>query len=144
MSRTACSGRAVLSTSMAFSPPVSAISGAPGARCSAMDARIFSAVSVEPVKATPATRGSAVSAAPTVPSPGSSCSAVAGTPALCSRSTASMAISGVCSAGLASTAFPAAKAAAIWPVKMASGKFQGEMQAKVPRAGAVSAGACAA
>ncbi len=28
---------------------------------------------------------------------------------------------------------PAASAAAIWPVKMASGKFQGEMQAKTPR-----------
>jgi hypothetical protein len=35
------------------------------------------------------------------------------------------AISGVCSAGLASTALPAISAAAIWPVKMASGKFHG-------------------
>ena len=47
--------------------------------------------------------------------------------------TASAAISGVCSAGLASTALPAASAAAIWPVKMASGKFHGLMQAKTPR-----------
>ena len=31
------------------------------------------------------------------------------------------------------SAMPAANAAAIWPVKMASGKFQGEMQAKTPR-----------
>ncbi len=69
------------------------------------------------------TRASRVSAAPTAPSPGSSCSAVAGTPALRSRSTAMVAISGVCSAGLASTALPAAKAAAICPVKIARGKI---------------------
>ena len=36
---------------------------------------------------------------------------------------------GVCSAGLASTVLPAASAAATWPVKIASGKFHGEMQA---------------
>ena len=36
-----CSGRAVLSTSIAFNPPVSAISGAVGSRCSAMLARIL-------------------------------------------------------------------------------------------------------
>ncbi len=43
---------------------------------------MISAVSVEPVKHTPFTRGSEVSRAPTVaPSPGRSCSAAAGTPA---------------------------------------------------------------
>jgi len=41
---------------------------------------------------------------------------------------------GVCSAGLASTGLPAASAAAIWPVKIASGKFHGDMQANGPRA----------
>ncbi len=41
---------------------------------------------------------------------------------------------GVCSAGLASTGLPAASAAAIWPVKMASGKFHGAMAANGPRA----------
>ena len=40
---------------------------------------------------------------------------------------------GVCSAGLASTALPAARAAAIWPVKIASGKFHGLMQVQMPR-----------
>jgi hypothetical protein len=45
------------------------------------------------------------------------------------------AMSGVASAGLASTALPAASAAAIWPVKMASGKFHGLMQAIRPRGG---------
>ena len=45
---------------------------------------------------------------------------------------------GVCSAGLASTALPAASAAATWPVKIASGKFHGEMQANTPRPLSVS------
>ena len=99
MSRTACSGSAVESTSMALSPPVSAISGAVGSRWSAMLRRMACAVSVEPVKATPCTRGSRVRAAPTAPSPGRSCSAVAGTPAASRWSTAMAAISGVCSAG---------------------------------------------
>ena len=89
------------------------------------------AVSVEPVNATPAMRGSATSGAPTVsPLPGSRCNTSPGTPASCSRRTAAAAISGVCSAGLATTALPAASAAATWPVKIASGKFHGEMQAK--------------
>jgi len=47
--------------------------------------------------------------------------------------TARLAIKGVCSAGFAKTALPAARAAVIWPVKMASGKFQGDMQTKGPR-----------
>ncbi len=41
-------------------------------------------------------------------------------------------MSGVSSAGLATTAFPAASAAATWPVKIASGKFHGLMQATTP------------
>jgi hypothetical protein len=45
------------------------------------------------------------------------------------------AISGVCSAGLASTTLPAPRAAATWPVKMASGKFQGLMQTTGPSGG---------
>ena len=67
------------------------------------------------------------------PSPGSRCSASAGTPASCSSRTAVAAISGVCSAGLAMTALPAASAAVTCPQKIASGKFQGEMQANTPR-----------
>ena len=42
-------------------------------------------------------------------------------------------MSGVCSAGLATTALPAASAAATWPMKIASGKFHGLMQTKTPR-----------
>ena len=132
MACTACSGRAVESTIMALSPPVSAMSGAPGARFSAIAERIFIAVSVEPVKATPSTRASEVRAAPTSPAPGNSCRAVFGTPARCMSLTATWAMSGVCSAGFDRTALPAARAALICPVKMASGKFQGEMQVKVP------------
>ena len=49
-----------------------------------------------------------------------------------------MAMSGVCSAGLATTALPAASAADTWPVKMASGKFHGLMQAKTPRPASAS------
>ena len=65
--------------------------------------------------------------------PGARASRSGRRPASWNRRTASAAISGVCSAGLASTALPAASAAAIWPVKMASGKFHGLMQAKTPR-----------
>ena len=45
------------------------------------DLRIFSAVAVEPVKATPLIAASDVRAAPTSPAPGSSCRADFGTPA---------------------------------------------------------------
>ena len=58
---------------------------------------------------------------------------IGGTPASCSSRTAAAAISGVCSAGLATTALPAASAAATWPVKIASGKFHGLMQTNTPR-----------
>ena len=40
---------------------------------------------------------------------------------------------GVCSAGLASTALPASRAADTWPRKIASGKFQGLMHTNTPR-----------
>ncbi|MCY1449229.1 hypothetical protein D9M71_659550 [compost metagenome] len=46
--------------------------------------------------------------------------------------TAWAAISGVCSAGLASTVLPAARAAATWPVKIARGKFHGLMHTTGP------------
>ena len=96
------------------------------------------ATSVEPVKITPLMRLSAVRAAPTTsPRPGSSCSAARGVPASRNSSTARQAINGVCSAGLASTTLPAARAAATWPVKIASGKFHGLMQLTGPSASAL-------
>ena len=139
MSRTACSGRAVESTIIALSPPVSATSAASGARCSAMARSMRLAVPVEPVKQTPSMRGSVTRAAPTVaPLPGRSCTAPCGMPASCMSRTARAAMSGVCSAGFAITALPAASAPKIWPEKIASGKFQGEMQAMAPRGGALA------
>ena len=39
---------------------------------------------------------------------------------------------GVCSADLARTALPADNAAAIWPVKIASGKFHGDIHVNIP------------
>ena len=134
-SATTCSASAELSTTRAFCPPVSAISGTgrpSGPRRSASCRAISRATSVEPVNITPQMRGSATRRAPTSPSPGRSCTAAGGTPASRRRRTASAAISGVSSAGLASTGLPAASAAATWPVKMASGKFQGLMQATGP------------
>ena len=116
MPATACSIRAEESTSIAFWPPVSAISGTTwprvvrrrlSERCSSR------ATSVEPVNTTPFTRGSSTNAAPTLsPRPGSNCSAPAGTPALSKARTATAATSGVCSAGLTSTTLLAANAAA--------------------------------
>ena len=133
-SATSCSGSADESAISAFCPPVSAMSGMMRPPARGERAAIARAVSVEPVKATPATRGSATSRAPTVaPSPGRRWSTSPGMPASCSSRTAAAATSGVCSAGLATTALPAASAAATWPKKIASGKFHGEMQAKTPR-----------
>jgi hypothetical protein len=97
---------------------------------------IACAVAVEPVKATPSIRGSEVSAAPTDRAvPRQKLQRRARDARLVQQRRARAAISGVASAGLASTALPAASAAAIWPVKMASGKFHGLMQVKTPRGG---------
>ena len=54
-------------------------------------------------------------------------------PACSISRTACAATSGVCSAGFATTALPAASAAATCPAKMASGKFHGLMQTNTPR-----------
>ena len=132
-SRITCSGSALESAIMALRPPVSAMKGTMAPRRSASARWMAQPVALEPVKATPATRGSLTRAAPTAPAPGSRCRTPGGTPASCSSWTARKAVIGVCSAGLASTGLPAASAAATWPVKMASGKFHGDMQANGPR-----------
>ena len=104
----------------------------PARRASARPTRF--AVSSEPVNATPATRGSAASGAPIAsPVPKTPIAAPAGTPAACKTARARCATSGVCSAGFATTALPAASAAATCPVKIASGKFQGLRHANTPR-----------
>ena len=133
-SRTSCSGRVEESAISAFWPPVSA-TRMPIAASRAASARLIArAVKVEPVKATPSTRGSEVSAAPTTaPVPGTNCSTSVGIPASCISFTASKPTSVVCSAGLAITALPAASAADTWPRKIASGKFHGLMHTNTPR-----------
>ena len=70
MSRMTRSGRAVESTTMAFKPPVSAISRVPGTQCPAIVAWMRRAVAVDPVKATPPRRLSPVSAEADFPRPG--------------------------------------------------------------------------
>ena len=133
---------------MAFWPPVSAISGIGWPftdRRLASWRAMMRATSVEPVNITPATCGCATRAAPTVsPRPGTSCSAPWGTPASCRICTMAAAVSGVCSAGLASTVLPAARAAATWPAKMASGKFQGLMASTTPSGRCAALSNCAA
>ena len=139
VSATTCSGSAEESTTIAFNPPVSAMNGTIGPSRAASAWLIARAVSYEPVNTTPATSGCRTSGAPTAsPVPGTSCSTSRGTPASCSSATARAAISGVCSAGFATTALPAISAAVTWPVKIASGKFQGLMQAKTPRPASAS------
>jgi hypothetical protein len=82
VSSTTCSGSAELSTSMAFWPPVSAISVAIAVSRAASIRLMMRATSVDPVKATPARRGSGRSASPSAgPLPGSRWSTSPGTPA---------------------------------------------------------------
>ena len=89
------------------------------------------ATSVEPVNTTPS-KACCTNAAPKSPAPSTNCNASFGTPAWCKSFTAAYAIREVCSAGLAITAFPAARLAATCPVKIAKGKFQGEIQRTFP------------
>mmetsp|Transcript_28791 Transcript_28791/g.67986 ORF Transcript_28791/g.67986 Transcript_28791/m.67986 type:complete len:276 (+) Transcript_28791:332-1159(+) len=139
-----CSGSAVESTTIAFRPPVSAISGRGEFGFLANALLMIWATAVEPVKQTPAVWAWATRPAPTVsPGPCSRASASAGTPASCSSSTIFSATYGVCSAGLAATVLPATSAATTWPAKMASGKFQGLMQTNTPRP-CISAGSASA
>ncbi len=141
-STTTCSVSAEESTIIAFIPPVSAINGIGRPWASRRVAMLRCnnvATSVEPVNITPRTRASAVSWAPTVsPRPGNSCTTPGGTPASSKMAMPWAAISDVCSAGFARTLLPAASAAAIWPVKMASGKFHGLIQTTGPNGRCVS------
>ena len=132
---TSCSGSAEESAISAFWPPVSAISGRSAASRAASARLIARAVSVEPVKATPATRGSLRQRrADVAPSPGRNCSdrfRHAGFVQQLHREVRRSRL--VCSAGLAITLLPAASAAATWPMKIASGKFHGLMHTNTPR-----------
>lgn len=91
------------------------------------------AVCVDPVNVTPAMVGCLMSCCPVLPSPCMQWSAFLGMPALCKSCIIQLAMVGVSSAGLAMTVLPVMSAAAIWPVKMANGKFHGLIVIKVPR-----------
>ena len=67
------------------------------------------------------------------PSPGSSDTAAAGTPPARNAWTSRSASAGDCSAGLSTTALPAASAAELIPHGIANGKFHGEITATTPR-----------
>ena len=123
-----CSGRAVASAIIVLIPPVSAINTGIGPSFAAKPRWIFVAVSIEPVKATPAIPGKETSLSPSPPSPGKRCKAEPGTPARWKSAIAAAAIKGVCSAGLARTLFPATKRRGDLPEK--------DRQRKVPRADA--------
>ena len=133
-SSTTCSGNAVESTSIAFSPPVSAINGTIAPSRAANARLMCSAVDVDPVIATPASAGCENATSPNArPLAAAKFSASGITPASCSSATKRAATNGVGSAGFATTALPAASAAVTCPAKIASGKFHGLMHANTPR-----------
>lgn len=137
-SLTTCSVRAEESTIIASRPSVSAINGI-GRPCAskrpAMLRCRMPATSVGPVNITPRTRASFTSAAPTLfPWPGSSCTVRLGNASfqqdahcLCGHQRGFLGWFSQHSALL-----PAANAAAIWPVKIASGRFHGLMHTTGP------------
>ena len=103
---TTCSGSAVESTTIAFRPPVSAISGTIGPSDAASARWMCLATCGRAGEAhARAQRDARPVARPRIsPGPCSSASASRGTPASCSSSTKACATPGVCSAGLAATA----------------------------------------
>ena len=76
----------------------------------------------------------ATSTRPIAASPSSRLSAPTGIPARWRTATIAAPHAGDCSAGLNTTAFPVARAAAVIPVGMATGKFHGAITAATPRA----------
>ncbi len=136
MPGTASSRSASESTITQFLPPISATTRFTCAWPSAVSAaaRTMSSPTLpEPVNAITCTCGWRTSAAPASPKPGSSASAPGGTPAPWSAWTSASEQPGDCSAGLSTTALPAASPAATMPVGMASGKFHGAITATTPR-----------
>ena len=89
-------------------------------------------VAVDPVKVTLSTPGSAVSAAPVSPAPVTTLKTPGGNPASSTSLANSSVDDGVCSAGLATTVHPAARAGASLLASRNSGLFQGRMAATTP------------
>ena len=113
---------------MAFLPLVSANSGRSGRQ-----PRKRRAVSTDPVRMTPPTRGSVTSPRPTSSSGhGRNCKTSRGIPASHSRPASHQPTSTASGAGLRTTALPAASAASTPPAGMDSGKFQGGVTTTTP------------
>ncbi len=92
-------------------------------------------VVVPPVKDTRLTSGCSVMASPiTEPLPGKTLMRPFGTPASSQILASSSAINGVTSAGLTTTALPAASAGAIFCASLAIGEFHGVIAATTPMA----------
>src|SRR5262245_55102628 len=88
----------------------------------------------DPVKAITGTSGWRTNASPTSgPGPGTKFATPGGSPASARIETYFAAITGDWDAGLITTVLPAASAALLIPVRIASGKFQGGMTAVTPR-----------
>ena len=90
--------------------------------------------SLDPVKATVRTSGCVTSEAPAVsPKPLTTLSTPGGNPASSASSAMRMAVSGVCSAGLMTTALPAARAGPSFQAEIIRGKFQGTIAPTTPK-----------
>ena len=101
--------------------------------CSAQPRMIDRPTSVDPVNTTLRTSGWVTNRCPTTdPSPGSTCSTSSGIPASSASSAIRSAVSGVSSAGLSTTALPAASAGPTAQPAMGIGKFHGTITPTTP------------
>ena len=117
-------------TMWAALPPSSMVTGL---RCSPATLAACRPTAVEPVKAILSTPGWRSSASPTTwPLPVTTLSTPSGTPASESSWAMKSALSGVSSAGLWTTALPAASAGAILVLDRISGKLKGVIAATTP------------
>ena len=117
-------------TTLADLPPSSRVTRF---TCSAQPAMIFLPTAVEPVNATLRTSGCVTKRSPTTePLPGMIVSTPSGRPASRASSPSRIAVSGVSSAGLRTTALPAASAGAKPQPAIGIGKFHGTMMPTTP------------
>ena len=117
-------------TMLALLPPSSSVSRLTWRAQSAMICR---PTSVDPVNTILRTAGWSTSRCPTtLPLPGSTWNTPSGRPASSASSPIRIAVSGVASAGLATTAQPAASAGAMPQDKIGIGKFHGTMRPTTP------------
>ncbi len=117
-------------TMLALLPPSSRVTRFTWA---AAPASTFLPTSVEPVNTILRTSGCVTNRSPTtVPGPGSTCSRSRSSPACTASSASRMVVSGVGSAGLTSTALPAASAGAMPQDAIGIGKFHGVITPTTP------------